>query len=46
MSGCPDCKTAWVIVSPTALGTCAACGMAMVILTADQVAVATDRHHA
>jgi hypothetical protein len=38
MYGCPDCKLAWVIVSPALPGACADCGMPMAILTADQVA--------
>lgn len=38
MYGCPDCKTAWVIVSPAQVGSCADCGMALTVLTADQVA--------
>ena len=38
MYGCPDCKTAWVVISPTQLGPCTDCGMTMAILTADQVA--------
>ena len=41
MYGCPDCRTALVIVSPAPLGDCADCGTRLVVLTADQVLVAT-----
>jgi hypothetical protein len=40
MYGCPDCRTALVIVSPAPLGDCADCGTRMVVLTADEVPVA------
>ena len=46
MYGCPDCKTAWVIIAPIEPGSCADCGAAMVVLTEDQVAVVMDKRPA
>lgn len=41
MYGCPDCRTALVVASPAPLGVCADCGVRLVVLTAEQILVAT-----